>query len=384
MGDGSAAAQLVRKINSLDPSIFNIDFRDLENTKEIGGGNFGQVSRGTYFGTEVAIKQLLDVDDKDMHKYIEREMSTLRDMRHPNVVQFMGLCRRGTDIFIVTEYIPGGDLRHILKQEDKEMPWLLRARIAQDVAQAMTFLHSKGLIHRDLKSNNLLVGDNWKIKVCDFGFSRRVNKGEQMTLCGTDEWMAPEVMCGDKYDEKADVFSYGMVLTELVTRKKPPLRKPAKSFRFEVDIFRQSAPPDTPPLFIELAIKCAEQNPEMRPPFRDILTVCKKLVADLEAAEEKRQAEQQAAAAAAAAKKKEKKTTGVSSDGKKVKKEKKEKRENETPEEREKRRAERRKKKAEKAARDAAAGSLAPAADVEKKKKKSTKHKKEGETPQTL
>jgi len=373
MGDGSAAAELLRKINSVDPSIFNINFRDLENTQEIGGGNFGQVFRGTYFGTEVAIKQLLDVDDKDMHKYIEREMSTLRDMRHPNVVQFMGLCRHGTDIFIVTEYIPGGDLRHILKQEEKEMPWLLRARIAQDVAQAMTFLHSKGLIHRDLKSNNLLVGDNWKIKVCDFGFSRRVNKGEQMTLCGTDEWMAPEVMCGDKYDEKADVFSYGMVLTELVTRKKPPLRKPAKSFRFEIEPFRQSAPPDTPPLFIELAIKCAEQNPEMRPPFRDVLTVCKKLVADLEAAEEKRLAEQ----AAAAAKRKEKKS--VSSDGKKVKKEKKEKRENETPEEREKRRAERRKKKAEKAARDAAAG-IAPAADGEKKKKKTT-NKKQTTTP---
>jgi len=79
-------------------------------------------------------------------------------MRHPNVVQFMGLCRHGTDIFIVTEYIRGGDLRHILKDEAKEMPWLLRARIATDVAYAMTFLHSKGIIHRDLKSNNLLVG----------------------------------------------------------------------------------------------------------------------------------------------------------------------------------------------------------------------------------
>jgi len=214
------ATELVRKINSLDPGIFNIDYRDLENVTNIGGGNFGQVSKGTYFGTEVAIKQLLDVDDKDMHKYIEREMATLRDMRHPNVVQFMGLSRNVTDVYIVTEYIPGGDLRKLLKDETKEMSWLLRARIATDVAYAMTFLHSKGLIHRDLKSNNLLVAENGKVKVCDFGFSRRVNKGELMTLCGTDEWMAPEVMCGDKYDEKADVFSYGMVLTELITRKK--------------------------------------------------------------------------------------------------------------------------------------------------------------------
>jgi len=254
----TAATELVKKINSLDPTIFNIDYRDLENVQQIGGGNFGQVSKGTYFGTEVAIKQLLDVDDKDMHKYIEREMATLRDMRHPNVVQFMGLSRKVTDVFIITEYISGGDLRKILKDETKELSWLLRSRIATDVAYAMTFLHSKGLIHRDLKSNNLLVSDNWKVKVCDFGFSRRVNKDQQMTLCGTDEWMAPEVMCGDKYDEKADVFSFGMVLTELVTRKKPPLRKPATGFRFEAEPFRQQAPADCPPQLIELAIQCAE------------------------------------------------------------------------------------------------------------------------------
>jgi len=191
-----AARELVKKIHQLDPHIFNIDFNDLENVSQIGGGNFGQVYRGSYFGTDVAIKQLLDVDDKDMHKYIEREMATLRDMRHPNVVQFMGLSRNSTDVFIITEFIPGGDLRKILKDEAKELPWTLRAKISTDVAYAMTFLHSKGLIHRDLKSNNLLVDNNWKVKVCDFGFSRRVSKGEQMTLCGTDEWMAPEVMCG--------------------------------------------------------------------------------------------------------------------------------------------------------------------------------------------
>jgi LIM domain kinase 1 len=326
----TAATELVKKINSLDPTIFNIDYRDLENVVQIGGGNFGQVSKGTYFGTEVAIKQLLDVDDKDMHKYIEREMATLRDMRHPNVVQFMGLSRNVTDVYIITEYIGGGDLRKILKDEAIPMPWLLRSRIATDVAYAMTFLHSKGLIHRDLKSNNLLVGDNWKVKVCDFGFSRRVNKGELMTLCGTDEWMAPEVMCGDKYDEKADVFSYGQVLTELITRKKPPLRKPATGFRFEVEPFKQQVSPDCPPQLVALAIQCSEQTPEQRPHFRDVLPQLKALVKELEEKEEN--------AKRASSKK-----------DKVAKKDKKHhKKKDETPEEKEKRRAERRRKKAEK------------------------------------
>lgn len=358
----SAATELLRKINSLDPQIFNIDYKDLENVQAIGGGNFGQVSRGVYFGTEVAIKQLLDVDDKDMHKYIEREMTTLKDMRHPNVVQFMGLCRHGTDIFIVTEYIGGGDLRHILKDETKELPWLLRARIATDVAYAMTFLHSKGIIHRDLKSNNLLVADNWKIKVCDFGFSRRVNKGELMTLCGTDEWMAPEVSCGVRYDEKADVFSFGMVLTELITRKKPALRTPAKGYRFQADAFKKIVPPDCPPELVELAILCAEQEPEKRPAFKDVLPKVKALQTRLEAeaakAEEAAKAAKAAEAAAAGASgekkhKSHKKSSG--GDKKEHKKKKKVRDPNETPEERAKRREERRKRREERAKRKEAA-----------------------------
>eukprot|EP01103_Thecamoeba_quadrilineata_P003312 TRINITY_DN130_c0_g2_i1.p1 TRINITY_DN130_c0_g2~~TRINITY_DN130_c0_g2_i1.p1 ORF type:complete len:349 (+),score=82.07 TRINITY_DN130_c0_g2_i1:59-1105(+) len=346
----TAANELLKKINSLDPTIFNIDYKDLENVTELGGGNFGQVFRGTYFGTEVAIKQLLDVDDKDMHKYIEREMATLRDMRHPNVVQFMGLSRNHTDVYIITEYISGGDLRKILKDETKEMPWLLRAKIATDVAYAMTFLHSKGLIHRDLKSNNLLVGDNWKVKVCDFGFSRRVNKGELMTLCGTDEWMAPEVMCGDKYDEKADVFSFGIVLTELVTRKKPPLRKPGNGFRFEADAFRQSAPGDCPQELIELSCACSEQLPENRPHFKDVLPKLKALVTNLENA--------------TGGKEKVKDGKEKDKDKKKSHHTKKTKKTDETPEEKAKRREERRKKKEAKA--------LAEGKPPEKKEKKKT------------
>eukprot|EP01100_Stratorugosa_tubuloviscum_P001256 TRINITY_DN1278_c1_g3_i1.p1 TRINITY_DN1278_c1_g3~~TRINITY_DN1278_c1_g3_i1.p1 ORF type:complete len:386 (-),score=196.22 TRINITY_DN1278_c1_g3_i1:17-1174(-) len=374
MADGTAASDLLRRLNSLDAAIFNIDFKDLENVKTIGSGNFGQVSKGLYLGTEVAIKQLLDVDDRDMHKYIEREMSNLRELRHPNVVQFMGLCRHGTEVFIVTEYIPGGDLRHILKDKNRNLSWLLRAKISLDCAQAMAFLHSKGLIHRDLKSNNLLVGDNWKIKVCDFGFSRKVSKGEIMTLCGTDEWMAPEVMCGDKYDEKADIFSFAMVLTEIVTRKKPALRKPAKGFRFELEPFLARISPDTPPEFVRLINECAEQQPERRPAFKDILPRLRTLVSDLEAKETQALQAAQTALSNSGNREKEKKKKKSNEKKKKKennanananhnhnhnhtsnddpkKKKKKERDPNETPEERAKRREERAKRRAEREAR---------------------------------
>jgi LIM domain kinase 1 len=257
---------------------WNIQFADLQTVKTIGKGNFGKVYKGVYLGTEVAIKQLYYVDDEDMQKYIEREMATLKGLRHPNIVQLLGLCKDDTGIFIVTEFLPGGDLRSKLKDDSIELSWHLRVRVAIDVAYAMNYLHSKKMIHRDLKSQNLLVCEDWKIKVCDFGFARKAEpKADFLTMCGTDEWMAPEVGLGEKYDTRADVFSYGMVLCELVTRRKPPRRQPGRAYAFEVKELKSRAPPDTPPELMDLIVSCAQFYPEKRPTFRDILQDLKEL-----------------------------------------------------------------------------------------------------------
>eukprot|EP01098_Paradermamoeba_levis_P014665 TRINITY_DN70_c0_g1_i3.p1 TRINITY_DN70_c0_g1~~TRINITY_DN70_c0_g1_i3.p1 ORF type:complete len:360 (-),score=123.87 TRINITY_DN70_c0_g1_i3:147-1097(-) len=272
---------------------WDINFDDLEDISEIGGGNFGKVYKGVYFGVDVAIKQLLDVDDEFMHKFIEREMAVLKGIRHPNVVQFLGLSKSSDgNIFIITEFIPGGDLRKILKNKSIPLGWKLRVKIAIDVASAMSFLHSKGIIHRDLKSNNLLVGENFKVKVCDFGFARDIDSSECMTLCGTDEWMAPEVMLGEKYNEKADVFSYGMVLVELITRKKPPKRLPGKAFAYEPEKLKQEAPPQCPPGFIEIVNECSVWDPDKRPSLKEVLPKLKALEKTLPEDEGEKSSEQ--------------------------------------------------------------------------------------------
>jgi len=173
---------------------------------------------------------------------------------------------------------------------------------------------------------------------------------------------APEVSCGVRYDEKADVFSFGMVMTELITRKKPALRTPAKGYRFQVDAFKKIVPPDCPPEMVEIAICCAEQEPEKRPAFRDILPKLKDLVSKLEAQERARlEAAAKVAASSSATKedankdktksekKHKKKVAGAP--GEKHKKKKKERDPNETPEERAKRREERRKRREERAKR---------------------------------
>jgi len=123
---------------------WKIPFQDLEFGERIGKGNFGEVYKGTYLGTDVAIKRLFFVDDDFMQKYIEREMDTLTQLNHPNIVQLMGLCIGMDDLYIITEYVKGGNLHSKLEDKSIDMPWKLRVSILRDVALAMNYLHAKG------------------------------------------------------------------------------------------------------------------------------------------------------------------------------------------------------------------------------------------------
>jgi len=258
-------------------SQWKIDVKDLVFKTRVGKGNFGEVYDGDYLGTRVAIKKLYFVNDEMMQKYIEREMDTLTNLAHPNIVQFMGLCIELEDIYIVTEFVPGGDLRAILKDDHADIPWDVRVDIAKQLAAAMNYLHSRNIIHRDLKSHNLLVGDGWKIKVCDFGLARPVDKQgkkeetQLMTIVGTNEWMAPEVMLGLEYDHKCDVFSYAMVLYELITRDKPPQRVVRDQFGFPDMEHKSSIPSETPEELWNLLVECAERDAQNRPEFKDVI-----------------------------------------------------------------------------------------------------------------
>eukprot|EP00005_Dracoamoeba_jomungandri_P000846 CAMPEP_0174250414 /NCGR_PEP_ID=MMETSP0439-20130205/593_1 /TAXON_ID=0 /ORGANISM="Stereomyxa ramosa, Strain Chinc5" /LENGTH=309 /DNA_ID=CAMNT_0015330477 /DNA_START=27 /DNA_END=956 /DNA_ORIENTATION=+ len=258
---------------------WKIDFNDLGFEERIGQGNFGEVWHGSYLGTDVAIKKLFFVDDDFMQKYIEREMDTLTCLNHPNIVQLMGLCIGMDDMYIITEFITGGDLRSRLKDPSIEMGWKLRVGVLRDIALAMNYLHAKGIIHRDLKSHNLLVGDDWKVKVCDFGLARSAPNNETqkagMTIVGTNEWMAPEVAMGEGYDNTCDVFSFGMVAFELITRDKPPMRKIREGYAFIGADHQDKIPAETPPELWQLLLECAATSPKDRPNFKTIVSKLK-------------------------------------------------------------------------------------------------------------
>ncbi|ELR20711.1 protein kinase domain containing protein [Acanthamoeba castellanii str. Neff] len=259
---------------------WKVAFDELSLEKRIGKGNFGEVWVGKYLGLDVAIKRLFFTDDEFMQKYIEREMDTLTGLTHPNIVQLMGICTDNNDVYIVTEFVTGGNLRKKLKEKTVALSWTLRVRYALDVALAMTYLHHKNIMHRDLKSPNLLIGGNGRIKVCDFGLARTspTQKDQYITTVGTNEWMAPEVAMQDPYDRSADVFSYAMVLYELLVRDKPPPRKLKDAYAWDAPKMKQTIPPDTPEPLWKLLCDCAAFEPPKRPEFKEVAKRLKALL----------------------------------------------------------------------------------------------------------
>lgn len=253
--------------------------------RKVGGGNFGEVWEADYIGTRVAVKRLLAVDEEDLEIYIERELSTLRGVFHPHIVQLMGIVRHGKDVFIITEYVAGGSLRSILKDESIPLSWARRLSFATDIALAMAYLHHRNILHRDLKSANLLVDEAWRVKVCDFGLARKMppaHERKHLSVVGTDEWMAPEMLLEEEYDKSADVFSFGMVLWELVTRKRPPERLAESEFAFDFEKFRKKVPKDTPKALWELLCDCSAYEPSKRPSFKAVLERLSRIFLELQ------------------------------------------------------------------------------------------------------
>jgi serine/threonine protein kinase len=207
-------------------------------------------------------------------------------LRHPHIVQFLGWSHPEDSeyLLLVEEFGKGGNLSKFLSRNDILISWDTRISICLDVARAMLYLHKSKVIYRDLKSENILVDDtiNPRVaKLCDFGLARSISdadkrSGPPMSICGTDEWMAPEVILGTDYDERSDVFSYGMLMLECIlgpSKVKYDLERiPAKLFELDTDKVRNLAEKTSCPReLLELALFCCAYEPNARPDFHEIL-----------------------------------------------------------------------------------------------------------------
>ncbi|PNW71561.1 hypothetical protein CHLRE_16g659400v5 [Chlamydomonas reinhardtii] len=273
---------------------WEIDITQLHIEAKIASGAFSNLYKGTYCGQEVAVKILKDVhDDSSQYQEFLQEVAIMRKVRHKNVVQFIGACTRKPNLCIVFEYMSGGSVYDYIRRQEGPLKLSAILKLAADVARGMDYLHQRKIIHRDLKAANLLMDDNAIVKIADFGVARVIETTGHMTAeTGTYRWMAPEVIEHKPYDEKADVFSFGIVLWELLTCKVPyadmtPLQAAVGVVQKGL---RPGVPANCPPLLGELMEACWTGNPASRPSFRELTPRLQHLNA-MALEEEKRQLE---------------------------------------------------------------------------------------------
>jgi len=261
---------------------WKIDYSELEFDELISEGSAGEVYLGYYFGTPVAIKKLFAVGPDQRH-LVEREYSMLKDVNHPNVIQFFGICNHESGIYLITEYIENGDLFDLLVFDSEKIydKWKTKVKISLQIAQGVFYLHSRNVIHRDLKSQNVLIGENNKVKLCDLGLATIVENKKRMTVCGTDEWMAPEIAIAESYDYRVDVFSFGIILTEIITCQPPAKRTIQNFLAFDEKNFLNCIPPGCPEDLKQLVLDCTRFKPEQRPSFKEIVPRLRKLLNSL-------------------------------------------------------------------------------------------------------
>ncbi|WCJ42060.1 protein tyrosine kinase family protein [Euphorbia peplus] len=252
--------------------------------ERIGLGSYGEVYRGDWHGTEVAVKRFLDqgISIESLEEF-RSEVRIMKRLRHPNVVLFMGAVTRSPNLSIVTEFLPRGSLYRLIHRPNNQLDERRRLRMALDTARGMNYLHNctPVIVHRDLKSPNLLVDKNWVVKVCDFGLSRMKHSTflSSRSTAGTAEWMAPEVLRNEPSNEKCDVYSYGVILWELCTMQQPwggmnPMQVVgAVGFQQR----RLEIPDGMDPAVADIITQCWQTDPKLRPTFAEIMAALKPL-----------------------------------------------------------------------------------------------------------
>ncbi|XP_075477092.1 uncharacterized protein LOC142518233 isoform X1 [Primulina tabacum] len=253
-------------------------WEDIQFREEIGQGSFAVVYHGIWNASDVAVKVYCGNQyNEGMLRDYKKEIDIMRRLRHPNVLLFMGAACSHEKLAIVTEYLPRGSLFKTLHKSKQSLDMRRRLRMAIDVTKGMNYLHHRNppIVHRDLKSSNLLVDKSWTVKVGDFGLSKLKNTTFLTAKSGrgTPQCMAPEVLRNEPSTEKSDVFSFGVILWELMTECVPwsnfnPLQVVGVVGFMD---HRLDLPKNIDPRVSSIISDCWQSNPENRPSFEDII-----------------------------------------------------------------------------------------------------------------
>jgi serine/threonine protein kinase len=249
----------------------DIDVDDVELKDKIGGGGFALVYKGRWRSQDVAVKTMFDpkVDEKMKRDYLD-ELHTMRALKHPNIVEFLGACTKPPKMCFVME-LCHQSLFNLLHETSAQLKPKHLITWAIDVVSAFVYLHGRSppVIHRDLKSHNLLLARDGRLKLCDFGLV-----STRAVTAGTPHYMAPELLGGGVYSKKVDVYAFGVLLWEMFAREVPYIGWRAADIKDHVIKGGRLDFPSGhgwPPLVVSLVKQCWSQDPDERPDFAAIL-----------------------------------------------------------------------------------------------------------------
>eukprot|EP01105_Mastigella_eilhardi_P025393 TRINITY_DN68_c1_g1_i9.p1 TRINITY_DN68_c1_g1~~TRINITY_DN68_c1_g1_i9.p1 ORF type:complete len:1111 (+),score=210.72 TRINITY_DN68_c1_g1_i9:82-3414(+) len=258
----------------------------------IGEGSYGCVYRGTWRGQEVAIKIVkCQIEDCSMDSFLQ-EVNMLERLRAPQIITFIGAVHTPGKLAMVTEFMPLGNLTSAMQRTKFSV--LLKVNCLLDCAKGMNFLHTSGVLHRDLKSDNLLMvsldeESSVNCKISDFGTTREVQKAadsSNMTKAlGTPIYMSPEVLEQGAYSASTDVYSFAIIAYQVYTEKEPYLGSQYQTTwsvsQFVVSGQRLPLAADTPEPFMSVISKSWAHKADTRPTFAALVTILEEAAADL-------------------------------------------------------------------------------------------------------
>ncbi|XP_052222649.1 tyrosine-protein kinase Abl-like isoform X2 [Dreissena polymorpha] len=262
---------------SPEPDRWEIERIEIAMKHRLGGGQYGDVYEAVWkrYNKTVAVKTLKE-DTMALKDFLE-EAAIMKAMKHPNLVQLLGVCTREPPFYIVTEFMTHGNLLDFLRSSNKEDigPTILMY-MATQIASAMAYLEEKQFIHRDLAARNCLVGDSHLVKVADFGLARLMKDDTYTAHAGAKfpiKWTAPEGLAFNRFSTKSDVWAFGVLLWELATYGMSPYPGVdlTEVYHLLERGYRMERPPGCPPHIYQLMMKCWHWDPKDRPMFADIV-----------------------------------------------------------------------------------------------------------------
>ncbi|KAM7265318.1 hypothetical protein ACFE04_003001 [Oxalis oulophora] len=281
------------RINAVEPADeHTVDMSNLFLGHRFAHGAHSRLYHGIYKDEAVAVKIIRVPDDDEngslgarLAKQFTREVSLLSRLHHSNVIKFVAACKNPPVYCVITEYLSEGSLRGYLhKLEEKYIPLPKLIATALDIARGMEYIHSQGVIHRDLKPENVLIDHDFHLKIADFGIACEEAYCDAMHEdSGTYRWMAPEMIKHKPYGKKVDVYSFGLILWEMIAGTIPyeEMNPIQAAFAVVNKNLRPVIPGDCPPCMRALIEQCWSLQPDKRPDFWQVVKVLEQFESSL-------------------------------------------------------------------------------------------------------